>query len=166
MSSSFNQNLLSPGMQNRVESLFKPSYQFLDDPWHDSFPGLGSYLSKGKEISCKSVNNFHLYMNVYQFKPCDIDVKIVDGFILVEAKHDQNLSSSSREFKRQYKLPEDIDPSSLNFAFNEKGLLVVKTNRRNVKTEENDELKDKCENDASPTTNRGKDGSAEEGSAE
>lgn len=116
---------MSPQMRARVESLLKPPYDVLDDPWYDSFPSLSSFFNKGKDIaSSKTVNNFNLFLHINEFKQNEINVKTLDGFITIEAKHDGD--TVSREFKRSYQLPEDIDPSTLVSNFNEKGLLVVK----------------------------------------
>lgn len=120
-----------PEIHKRVESLFKPPYAILDDPWFDSFPSLSSFFSKGKAISnSKTVNNFNLFLHIGNYKPDEINVKTVDGSVTVEAKHEVKGDATPKEFKRSYELPEGIDPSTLVFSFNENGLLIIKANKK------------------------------------
>ena len=129
MSSTITHSFSHPKMHSRVESLFKPPYPVLDDPWYDNFPSLSSFFSKGKDAtSSKTASNFHLYLRIGKFKLEEINVKILDGFVVVEAKHKE--AAVCNEFKRSYQLPDDIDPSTLVSNFDEKGLLVVTASKK------------------------------------
>lgn len=140
MCSTFTPNsmIMSPQMRTRVESLLKPPYFVLDDPWYDSFPSLfpSSFFNKEKDIeSSKTVNNFNLFLHINKFKQEEINIKTLDGFLVIEAKHEEE-GTISRAFKRSYQLPIHIDPSTLVSNFDEKGLLVIKAFKKVTESKE------------------------------
>ncbi|KAK7872971.1 hypothetical protein R5R35_004278 [Gryllus longicercus] len=79
---------------------------------------------------------FHVNLDVQQFRPSEISVKVVDGFIVVEAKHEERPDEHgfiSREFQRRYKLPEEVDLDAITSNLSSDGVLTIEAHK---KTEE------------------------------
>lgn len=63
-----------------------------------------------------------------QFKPEEIDVKIVDDYIVVEGKHEEREDrhgSISRQFTRRYKLPSNVNMEDIVSNLSSDGILSV-----------------------------------------
>ncbi|XP_012523076.1 alpha-crystallin A chain isoform X2 [Monomorium pharaonis] len=54
---------------------------------------------------------FKITMNVQQFNPEEITVKVIDGWVVVEAKHKKHnkINIATRQFVKQYLLPNRVD---------------------------------------------------------
>ncbi|KAL8594875.1 hypothetical protein ACOMHN_016116 [Nucella lapillus] len=61
------------------------------------------------------------------YKPDEIVVKTVDNSLMVQAKHTEESAGRkvSRQFSRQYILPEKIDPMTLNSTLSADGVLSI-----------------------------------------
>lgn len=67
-------------------------------------------------------------MDVQQFGPDEITVKLVDDFIVVEGKHEERQDEHgfiSRQFQRRYKLPSEIRLDTLKSSLSSDGILTV-----------------------------------------
>ena len=67
-------------------------------------------------------------LDVQQFKPEEMTVKMVDDFVVVEGKHEERQDEHgyiSRQFQRRYKLPSDIDPASVVSQLSSDGVLTI-----------------------------------------
>ena len=83
--------------------------------------------SGAKEIS-QQPDKFQIMMDVSNFTPEEITVKTVDDTISVTAKHEERQDEHgyiSREFCRRYKLPKEIDYSTVTSSLSPEGVLTI-----------------------------------------
>uniref|UniRef100_A0A224XLT4 Putative small heat shock protein n=1 Tax=Panstrongylus lignarius TaxID=156445 RepID=A0A224XLT4_9HEMI len=69
---------------------------------------------------------FIVSLDVPQFKPEELKVKVVDDYIVVDGKHGERIDQHgfiSRHFVRRYKIPEDVDKIALVATFSTDGVL-------------------------------------------
>lgn len=63
-----------------------------------------------------------------QFKPEELNVKVVDNFVVIEGKHEERSDAHgfvSRHFTRRYKIPEDINIQALQSSLSSDGVLQL-----------------------------------------
>lgn len=100
-----------------------PAVRAYQRPWRfipDSKSGL-SHVQNDKK-------NFAVNLDVQQFKPDEISVKVADGYIVVDGKHEERNDEHgfiSRQFTRRYKIPENVDPSAITSTLSSDGVLSV-----------------------------------------
>ncbi|XP_022203261.2 alpha-crystallin A chain [Nilaparvata lugens] len=73
-------------------------------------------------------NNFKVNLDVQQFKPEEISVKLSDDNIVIEGKHEERKDQHgfiSRQFCRRYKLPENVDLQKLESRLSSDGVLQL-----------------------------------------
>ena len=67
-------------------------------------------------------------LDVQQFKPDELTVKMVDDFVVIEGKHEERQDEHgfiSRQFQRRYKLPDNVDPSTVVSQLSSDGVLTI-----------------------------------------
>jgi len=77
-------------------------------------------------------NKFEVMLDVQQFQPSELSVKVVDNIIVIEGKHDERSDehgSVSRSFTRKYNLPEDVWPESVKSDLSSDGVLTISAQR-------------------------------------
>ncbi|CAK9826430.1 Protein lethal(2)essential for life [Anthophora retusa] len=91
-------------------------------------------------------DTFKVMLDVQQFKPEEISVKLVDRSVVVEAKHEERKDEHgliSRQFLRKYWLPEQVEADKLSSNISSDGVLTItaplkeeaKPNERTIKIE-------------------------------
>jgi len=73
-------------------------------------------------------DGFQVSMDVTQFKPSELNVKVVDNSIVVEGKHEEREDDHgfiSRHFVRRYALPKGYDPDKIQSTLSSDGVLTV-----------------------------------------
>ncbi|CAK9818776.1 Protein lethal(2)essential for life [Anthophora plagiata] len=92
-------------------------------------------------------DTFKVMLDVQQFKPEEINVKLVDRTVVVEAKHEERKDEHgliSRQFMRKYWLPEQVEADKLSSNISSDGILTImaplkekeaKSNERTIKIE-------------------------------
>lgn len=73
-------------------------------------------------------DKFQVNLDVQHFAPDEISVKTVDGYVVVEGKHEEKRDEHgfiSRQFKRRYALPEDCNPETVESRLSSDGVLTV-----------------------------------------
>nr|QWX93738.1 protein lethal(2)essential for life [Chilo suppressalis] len=73
-------------------------------------------------------DKWQINIDVQHFAPDEITVKTTDGYIIVEAKHEEKRDEHgfiSRQFLRRFKLPEDSDPDAVASRLSSDGVLTV-----------------------------------------
>nr|XP_016934617.1 heat shock protein 26 [Drosophila suzukii] len=73
-------------------------------------------------------DGFQVCMDVAQFKPSELNVKVVDDSILVEGKHEERQDDHGyimRHFVRRYKVPEGYKPDQVVSQLSSDGVLTV-----------------------------------------
>ncbi|VVC35731.1 Alpha crystallin/Heat shock protein,HSP20-like chaperone,Alpha crystallin/Hsp20 domain [Cinara cedri] len=109
-------------------------------------------------------DGFKVNLDVQQFKPDEVTVKVVDDFIVVNGKHEERTDEHgfiSREFTRRYKIPESVDQKLITSSLSSDGVLsigapkkvvnenkeeisipIIKTNKPSIKVSANKEQKE------------------------
>ncbi|XP_028049340.1 alpha-crystallin A chain isoform X1 [Monomorium pharaonis] len=70
---------------------------------------------------------FKITMNVQQFNPEEITVKVIDGWVVVEAKHKKHnkINIATRQFVKQYLLPNRVDVNQVTSSISKNGILTI-----------------------------------------
>lgn len=71
-------------------------------------------------------------LDVQQFKPNELKVKVVDNCVVIEGKHEERSDEHgfvSRQFTRRYKLPDDVDKQALTSNLSSDGVLQLQAPR-------------------------------------
>ncbi|XP_067849496.1 alpha-crystallin A chain isoform X1 [Heptranchias perlo] len=73
-------------------------------------------------------DRFLINLNVKHFSPDELSVKIIDDFVEIHGKHAERQEDHgrvSREFHRTYRLPSNVDQSSLSCSLSPEGMLTL-----------------------------------------
>ncbi|XP_018917625.1 protein lethal(2)essential for life [Bemisia tabaci] len=73
-------------------------------------------------------DGFKVNLDVQQFKPEEVNVKIADNYVIVNAKHEERSDEHgfiSREFTRRYLLPKDVNAEALTSSLSSDGVLSI-----------------------------------------
>ncbi|GFT33664.1 protein lethal(2)essential for life [Nephila pilipes] len=92
-----------------------------------------SHTSFGRSVLRKDSNDFKVMLNVKHFRPDEIDVKIVDNFVVINGKHEEQADQHgfvSREFTRRYQLPDDVEPETVTSSLRQDGVLTIQAPRK------------------------------------
>ncbi|XP_061401123.1 heat shock protein 67B3 [Musca vetustissima] len=93
-------------------------------------------ISKGKEDLSPVVgglnhkdDEFSVYLDVGLFRPDELNVKVVNNHLIIEAKHEERESDDSgyisRHFVRRYELPKNCDQDAIISKLTTDGVLSV-----------------------------------------
>ncbi|OAD53803.1 Protein lethal(2)essential for life [Eufriesea mexicana] len=86
-------------------------------------------------------DKFQVILDVQQFKPDEINVKIVDKCVVVEAKHEEKQDEHgwiSRQFTRKYMIPEQCDIDQVTSSLSSDGVLNITAPRKDKPKVENE----------------------------
>lgn len=76
---------------------------------------------------------FQVQLDVQQFKPEEIDVKVVDKYVVVSGKHEEKKDEHgwiSRQFVRKYLIPEQCDVEQVKSSLSSDGVLSIMAPRK------------------------------------
>ncbi|KAK7872934.1 hypothetical protein R5R35_004253 [Gryllus longicercus] len=76
---------------------------------------------------------FKVNLDVQQFKPEEVNVKVVDNYIIVEGKHEEREDEHgyiSRQFQRRYRIPEDVNVDALVSKLSSDGVLSIEAPKK------------------------------------
>ncbi|XP_033211419.1 protein lethal(2)essential for life-like [Belonocnema kinseyi] len=93
-------------------------------PWADLLRTEGS----GTSTITADKDTFKVILDVQQFKPEEIKVKVVNRFVVIEAKHEEKKDEHgliSRQFIRKYFVPEQVDIDQLKSSISSDGVLTI-----------------------------------------
>lgn len=108
-----------------------PSFQDYFRPWRQLATlskDLGSTIKVDKD-------KFQVNLDVQHFSPDEISVKIVDGYVVIEAKHEEKKDEHgyiSRQFSRRYALPEGTEAENVISELSSDGILTITAPRKPV----------------------------------
>ncbi|XP_061182190.1 alpha-crystallin B chain-like [Saccostrea echinata] len=106
-----------------VEKMMRDMENYLEHKYL-SFPARGE--ESKVEISDKKLK---IKLNVHQFKPEEINVKIQDNKLTITGKHEKKSEEGhsyfAQEFTQQYTIPQGIDSDSIISTFSDEGVLVI-----------------------------------------
>lgn len=97
-------------------------------------------------------DKFQVILDVQQFKPDEINVKVVDKCVIVEAKHEEKQDEHgwiSRQFVRKYMIPEQCNIDEVSSSLSSDGVLTITAPRKD-KPEANNERSIKIEHTGKP----------------
>ncbi|XP_067825323.1 heat shock protein 30C-like [Heptranchias perlo] len=84
----------------------------------------------------KDGDDFSLSLDVQRFSPEELKVKVLGRKVLVTGKHEKKSDDGSgcysykyEEFRREFQLPEDVEPQALNCCLSQDGRLKVQAPR-------------------------------------
>lgn len=101
-------------------------YRDADDYLH---PRIFSGDKSENKINIDSKNSLEFCIDVQQFKPDEISVKVEKNCILVHGKHEEKEDEQglvSRQFTRRYELPKGCKPEDVVSTLSSDGILSVK----------------------------------------
>ncbi|XP_047540491.1 protein lethal(2)essential for life-like [Vanessa atalanta] len=113
-------SMMSPWM---MRDYFRP-WRYLESFTHD----LGSTIKTEKDM-------FTINLDVQHFSPNEITVKTSDGYVVVEAKHEEKKDQHgfvSRQFVRKYALPEGTESDNVISKLSSDGILTITAPRKEV----------------------------------
>nr|AIU47035.1 heat shock protein [Phenacoccus solenopsis] len=129
-SSLYDQNF-GLGLLNDDLILRRPSIGALSVPLRSGYLRL-LRPSLLEESGVSSVSNqkdqFKVNLDVQQFKPEEINVKVVDNYVVVEGKHEEKQDKHgfiSRQFTRRYRLPENVQQEKITSTISSDGILSI-----------------------------------------
>ncbi|XP_031836310.1 protein lethal(2)essential for life [Nomia melanderi] len=130
--------LLSP---SRLELYLQPRRRTASyyRPW--------SELLRSNETGSSTVqadkDKFQVVLDVQQFEPEEIDVKVVDKYVIVTAKHEEKRDEHgwiSRQFTRKYMIPEQCDIDQVSSKLSSDGVLSITAPRKDQPKVENERV--------------------------
>lgn len=78
-------------------------------------------------------DKFKVMLNMSQYKPGEVEVKLVDNFVVIHGKHEEKLDEHGfikREFTRRYLLPEGTEAESLTSSWSYNGILTIEAPKK------------------------------------
>ncbi|GBP28609.1 Protein lethal(2)essential for life [Eumeta japonica] len=130
------------GMSLTADDLLSP-FMFPSPSWLS-----GHYLRPWQYLQSNDLGStiqtdkdkFQINLDVQHFSPEEVTVKVADGYVTVEGKHDEKKDEHgfvSRQFVRKYVLPEGTIPESVTSELSADGILTIVAPRKDVpKSEE------------------------------
>ncbi|XP_004923510.1 protein lethal(2)essential for life [Bombyx mori] len=92
-------------------------------------PRLRPWWPKDAGSSIKAdKDKWQINVDVQHFAPDEVTVKIADGYIVIEGKHEEKQDEHgyiSRQFVRRFKLPDDSNPDAVASRLSSDGVLTV-----------------------------------------
>jgi len=88
-------------------------------------------------------DKFEVQLDVQQFKPDEIDVKVVDKYVVVSAKHEEKKDEHgwvSRQFVRKYLIPEQCDIDQVKSSLSTDGVLSITAPRKDQPQLQNEKV--------------------------
>ncbi|CAK9818778.1 Protein lethal(2)essential for life [Anthophora plagiata] len=115
-----------PSRDRRLRSPVMMYYR----PWNDL---LRKNEGGGTSTVKADKDKFQVILDVQQFKPDEINVKVVDKCVIVEGKHEEKQDEHgwiSRQFTRKYIIPEQCDIDQVTSTISSDGMLSITAPRK------------------------------------
>lgn len=125
---------------NRLEVYMRPKERFPMSyyrPWAE----LLRHTDSGSSTVQADKDKFQVVLDVQQFEPNEIDVKVVDKCVVVTAKHEEKRDEHgwiSRQFIRKYLIPEQCDIDQVSSKLSSDGVLTITAPRKDQPKSENE----------------------------
>lgn len=109
------------------------------DPFDFEFPRIAYRLPywEGDKFLSTPEDGFQVSLNVQNFKPEEVSVKVADNNVIIEAKHEERNEDDSyvsRHFSRRYTLPDDCDTKDIVSTLSADGILTVRAPPKEIDT--------------------------------
>ncbi|XP_076620281.1 protein lethal(2)essential for life [Colletes latitarsis] len=132
------EQLLAPNrLELYVQPRRKPSSYYR--PWADWL----RTSEAGASTVQADKDKFQVVLDVQQFEPEEIDVKVVDNFVVVTANHEEKRDEHgwiSRKFVRKYTIPEQCDIDQVSSKLSSDGVLTIIAPRKDQPKIENERV--------------------------
>lgn len=80
------------------------------------------------EVNCDD-SGFTVQVDVKDFSPQDLMVKVIGDFVEVQGKHEEKKKNgpglTTRQFNRRYRIPKGVDTMALESAVSPDGILII-----------------------------------------
>lgn len=109
------------------------------DPFDIAFPRISHRMPywEGEKFLSTPEDGFQVSLNVQNFKPEEVEVKVVDNNVIVEAKHEERNEDDSyvsRHFSRRYTLPDNCNIKDIVSTLSADGILTVRAPPKEIDT--------------------------------
>lgn len=110
------------------------------DPFDFAIPRIAYRVPyrEGEKYLSTPDDGFQVSLNVENFKPEEVTVKVADNNIIIEAKHEERNEDDegyvSRHFSRRYTLPENCSIKDIVSTLSSDGILTVRAPPKEVDT--------------------------------
>lgn len=92
---------------------------------------------EGEKYLSTPEDGFQVSLNVQNFKPEEVSVKVADNNVIIEAKHEERNEDDSyvsRHFSRRYSLPENCSIKDIVSTLSADGILTIRAPPKEVDT--------------------------------
>ncbi|XP_066593957.1 protein lethal(2)essential for life-like [Prorops nasuta] len=99
--------------------------------------------SSGASTVQADKNKFEVTLDVQQFEPEEISIKVVDKSVVIEGKHEEKQDEHgwiSRQFTRKYLVPEQCDIEQLKSTLSSDGVLTIYAPRKEVEAQKKERV--------------------------
>ncbi|XP_032665442.1 protein lethal(2)essential for life-like [Odontomachus brunneus] len=117
-------HIFGPSVFDRFDSKFERELKNFSRPWSEF---LREHENEWPVIE-NNKNNFQISLDVQEFEPDEINVKLMNNFIIVEGKHKEKKAkygTISRHFVRKYMFPEQCDMEKITSNLSSDGVLTI-----------------------------------------
>ncbi|XP_015518146.1 protein lethal(2)essential for life [Neodiprion lecontei] len=124
------------GVGLRPEQLLAPSLVNRRSPgslYYRPWGALLNYGNTGSSVVKADKDQFKVILDVQQFKPEEINVKVVDKCVVVSAKHEEKRDEHgwvSRQFERRYLIPDQCNIDEVSSSLSSDGVLTITAPRK------------------------------------
>ncbi|XP_047036928.1 protein lethal(2)essential for life-like [Helicoverpa zea] len=129
----------SPYNQLMPRDFFGPSFlkpwENVFRPWENFMKPIEQLSSAMNQLALNEVGKitsddekFQVNVDVQHFSPEEINVKVIDGHVIVEGKHEEKRDEHgyvARQFMRRYALPQGCLPDTVESRLSSDGVLTV-----------------------------------------
>ncbi|XP_064425382.1 heat shock protein beta-6 [Latimeria chalumnae] len=118
----FGEGLAESEMAPSQSSSLSPFY------WRPPVLQAPSWAESGLSEVKLDKDKFSVHLDVKHFSPEELNVKVVEDFLEIHAKHEEIQDEHgfiSREFHRRYKIPKGVDPAAITSGLSPEGILSI-----------------------------------------
>ncbi|XP_005190096.1 heat shock protein 23 [Musca domestica] len=104
-------------------------------------PRVGNELAA--PVSAIGKDGFQVCMDVQQFKPNELNVKVSDNCVIIEGKHEEREDDRgfiSRSFIRRYALPNGYDPNQVVSTLSSDGVLTISVPKPQIENKSDERI--------------------------
>ncbi|KAK2579616.1 hypothetical protein KPH14_010907 [Odynerus spinipes] len=126
---------------SRLEVYTKPRERFSPMNYYRPWAELLRPTGSGSSTVQADKDKFQVVLDVQQFEPNEIDVKVIDKCVVVTAKHEEKRDEHgwiSRQFVRKYLIPEQCDIDQVTSKLSTDGVLTITAPRKEQPKVENE----------------------------